>query len=147
MVWFVSCGLARILVHPLRLVVPVYELVVFHVDVVFCCGVLTARMLVRLFALLLDGCFFSVVCCFFSGGVFTRISARQARLFALFMRAVYVPCLFYWLRHLVLLVLLSGVYRCTASPPLCKVLARCWLISTLGVLSCFCHCLLWLSVA
>ncbi len=42
------------------ILVPVCEVIVFHVGLVFRCGVFTARMLVHLFALL---CCFSVVCC------------------------------------------------------------------------------------
>ena len=78
-----------------------------------------------------------------AGGVFARILARQARLFELFVLVARVPCLFCWLRHLVLMVLFSGVYRCT-KPTFIQSVGEL-LASTLGVLSCFCHCLLWLS--
>ena len=148
-VWSVGCELARILVHQARLFVP-DELIVFHVGVAFLLWCVYCAYVGAPFCIVFGGLLFlSSVLLFvvdvYARGVFTRILARQARLFALFVRAVYVPCLFCWLRHLVFLVLFSGVYRCTKPTFMQSVGAL--LASTLSALSCFCRCLIWLFVA
>ncbi len=115
-----------------------------------CCGVFTARTLVRHFAFFLQGCCFSVVCCCLLwmcmleafSLIFWR--ARRAFLHCLCWLSVFLV-LFSWLRHLVLMVLLSGVCQCT-KPTFMQSVGEL-LASTLGVLSFFCHCLLWLSLA
>ena len=93
MVWAVGCELARILVRQARLFVPVYELIVSHVGLVFLlwcvyCAYVGAPFCVVFGGLLFLSCVLLFVVDVHAGGVVTRILARQARLFALFAQSV-----------------------------------------------------------